>query len=118
MNPTHVLTLLLVVVLFPLAPSEATLRVPLRIELVLQAEPVVGEEVAVICSLYSDIDIPGVAAEVTLPQDIEHLSGDLSWQGDLKAGVARSFSARIVFQRSRNVSIRAVARSQLVDGIS
>jgi hypothetical protein len=48
--------------------------------------PIVGQAVTLRVEITTTRDAPNTTLQMTLPQDIELMSGDANWQGDIKAG--------------------------------
>lgn len=80
---------------------------PIRVELYMPRAPTVNETIEVTCNVSSLVDLPDSSARIELPDRVSLISGNLTWEGDLKANHPVSFSAEISFNKADKYAIRA-----------
>ena len=88
----------------------SNVETPINVSLSMPAIPTLNENTEVTCTVSSVSDAPNTTARIILPDEVRLVSGDLTWQGDLKADESLSFSATVRFEESGNYAIEAVAR--------
>ncbi len=86
---------------------------PLKVDLKLSSLPGAGKSTQLMATVSAFQDAPGTTVEINLPDGVKLVSGDLTWQGDLKAGESASFSAGILFTATGEFEITASARSPI-----
>ena len=84
---------------------------PIEVQLSISKPPALNEAAELTYTVISTVDAPNSAAEITLPDGATLVSGDLTWQGELKADKPISITAEIVFEETGNWAIRAAAKS-------
>ncbi len=88
-------------------PSEPS--APIRVELYMPSAPRLNEAIEVTCNVSGLVDMPDSSARIELPDGVSLISGNLTWEGDLKANHPVSFSAEISFNKADKYAIRATA---------
>ena len=86
---------------------------PLSVDLKLSDLPGVGKPTQLTATVNAVADAPGTTVLINLPNGARQVSGDLAWQGDLKAGQSATFSATILFEREDEFEITASAQSPI-----
>ena len=90
-------------------------KTPITISLSMPTTPLLNEVTKITATVNSILDAPDTTARIILPEGVTLVSGDLIWEGDLKAGIPTSFSANIKFTKVENVRIEAVANHIIDD---
>jgi len=98
------------------APSDGEVTPPdeetcMDLDLEMSKAPKLNEIAELTCIVGSLWDLPNTTVEITLPEGATLISGDLTWQGDLKADNPVSLSATIRFTETGNWAIKTVAKS-------
>ena len=88
----------------PSAPSA-----PISVELYMPSAPRLNEAIELTCTVSSLTDMPDSSARIELPDGVSLISGNLTWEGDLKAKHPVSFSVEISFNKADKYAIRATA---------
>ncbi len=98
-------------------PAEATKPMaPLEMSLELGGTPQVGEEVPVTLKIRSFIEVPLMKVQLTLPKEIEIVSGQDTWEGELTAGSSKEFMFILKIKESGRHVVRAMATIQSQNG--
>jgi hypothetical protein len=92
-------------------PSEPS--APIKVELYMPSAPRLNEAIEVTCTVSAVIDMPDSSARIELPDGVSLISGNLTWEGDLKANHPVSFSAEISFNKAGKLAISASARHMI-----
>lgn len=82
---------------------------PIKVNLSISKLPVLNEQVDLTCNVTSHSDASNSTAQIRLSKGASLISGNLEWQGDLKANIPVSFSAQIVFKETGHQTIEATA---------
>ena len=88
---------------------------PLEVILSISSIPLVGEETTVTCTVVSAVDTPGTRVEVSLPPQVDLISGTTSGEWDLAPEVPVTFDMVIKFTKPRDYQIIAKAKSHPED---
>lgn len=100
-------------------PSQFTESPPsplIQVELFMSEAPPLNTPINLTCTLTLISRYPGVentTAQIILPDGVTLVSGNLTWEGDLKSGESLSFSPTIIFNEVGHYTIEAVTRHQI-----
>ncbi len=104
-----VTTLFLTGLFLAVQPAEATKPMaPLEMSLELGGTPQVGGEVPVVLKIRSFIEVPLVKIQLTLPNGIEMVSGQDTWEGELTAGSLKELTFVLKIKESGRHVVRAM----------
>jgi hypothetical protein len=78
---------------------------PIHAELSIDELPPLGEPATLTCEVSSALAAPGTTAQIELPAGAHLVDGDLSWEGNLRAGRSISFKATVTFNAAGDAAV-------------
>jgi hypothetical protein len=88
----------------PESPGQAP-STPILVHLDISKAPKLNEEVELVLEIEAYKDAPGTTAEIELPPEARLVSGDLHWEGDVKADSPVRLPVRILFTQEGEYTI-------------
>jgi hypothetical protein len=65
-------------------PLHTAPRPPIEVDLSMEGSPALGKEVNLTVKVKPHVDIPNITVWISLPSEMEGVSGEMRWQGDLR----------------------------------
>ena len=98
-------------------PAEAVKpMMPLQITLKLEGTPQVGGEVPVLLRIRSFIEASSVKIQWTLPEGVEMVSDQTTWEGELTAGLLKEMRLMLRVKEPGRHVVKAIATILYPDG--